>query len=388
MTSNALSQVAGIGLQSADRKARGEQRADERIAFGETIARALGRGRHADTASSTAAQCDVDDERSAATRKSEPAPQRDGRNTAPATEGSPLPAATAVAACAAPVANPADEPAPAGTAGDSCGAGAVISIEPDATESVRAENRNGLPVALQAAPGKAPPSGGKAAASGGVTNRLTTDVPAASVSEAESHGKARPAHDTEGAGSGFAAQLARAAGTTDSPPAHALALGAGLRGAPQALAATAPPAVVASVSTPVGEPGFPAHLAAEVATISLAGIERAEIELRPRELGPVRIELSMSGESARIAFSAAHPDTRQAIEQSMPILKDMLAERGLMLADASVSDGRAGADSSQPEGAEARVPTGAAAAPEGGVTGEALAGRHMGLRRSLLDVYA
>ena len=145
---------------------------------------------------------------------------------------------------------------------------------------------------------------------------------------------------------------------------------------------------VASVSTPVGEPGFPAHLAAEVATISLAGIERAEIELRPRELGPVRIELSMSGESARIAFSAAHPDTRQAIEQSMPILKDMLAERGLMLADASVSDGRAGADSSQPEGAEARVPTGAAAAPEGGVTGEALAGRHMGLRRSLLDVYA
>lgn len=387
MTSNALSQVAGIGLQPTERKARGEQRADERSAFGETIARALSRGRGADAASGSAAQRDVDDEGSAATRKSETAPQRDGQHAAPACEGS-MPLATAVAACAAPAVNPADEAAPVDTADGSCRAGAVISMESDPTENARAGGRDGLPDALQAAAGKASPSGGKAAASGAATSRLPTDVPTASVGEAEGHGEARPAHDSDGAGAAFAAQLARAAGTADGNPAHALALGASIRGAPHAFGATAPPAVPASVSTPVGEPGFHAHLAAEVATISMAGIERAEIELRPRELGPVRIELSMSGESARIAFSAAHPDTRQAIEQSMPILKDMLAERGLMLADASVSDGRAGADSSQPEGAEARVPTGAAAAPEGGVTDEALAGRHMGLRRSLLDVYA
>lgn len=388
MTNNPLSQVAGIGLQSTERKVRGEQRADERSAFGETIARALGRGRGADAASDTASQRDVDDERSPVTRKSETAPQRDGQNTAPANEG-PLPTATAVAACAAAVANPADEPAPVGNATDSCRAGAVISMEPDATEGARAGSRDGLPGTPQAAAGKAPPSGSKAAASGGVTSPLSTDSPTGSVDEAESHGEAHASHRAEGPGAGFAAQLARAAGAADGNPAHAPALGASLRGAPHALAATAPPAVVANVSTPVSEPGFPARLAAEVATISMAGIERAEIELRPRELGPVRIELSMSGESARIAFSAAHPDTRQAIEQSMPILKDMLAERGLMLADASVSDGRADSDSGPPEGAEARVPPGGATAPEGGgVTAEPGPGRHAGLRRSLLDVYA
>jgi len=143
----------------------------------------------------------------------------------------------------------------------------------------------------------------------------------------------------------------------------------------------------AGVHTPVGHASFPAHFAAEIALIGAAGVERAEIQLQPRELGPVRIELSLSGESARVAFSAAQPETRHAIEQSLPILKDLLAERGLMLGQASVSDGRAGSGSQESApypSSEASRGIAGAPANERSFPADA---RRATLRRTLLDVY-
>lgn len=132
---------------------------------------------------------------------------------------------------------------------------------------------------------------------------------------------------------------------------------------------------------------FAGRFAAEIALLGAAGMERAEIQLQPRELGPIRVELSLNGESARIAFSATQPETRQAIEQSLAILKDLLAERGLSLGQASVSDGRAGHDADGERSADA------AADRRGGDT-SAAAGRAFPdattpgtRRRTLLDVY-
>ena len=125
--------------------------------------------------------------------------------------------------------------------------------------------------------------------------------------------------------------------------------------------------------------------------LGAAGVERAEIQLQPPDLGPVRIELTLNGESTRVAFSAAQPETRQAIEQSLPILKDLLAERGLTLGDTSVSDGgayaEAGADGNAGASADGGLSrSGAAPATDGrDAAGDA---RRIALRRSLLDVYA
>ncbi|MFA7666347.1 MAG: flagellar hook-length control protein FliK [Burkholderiaceae bacterium] len=73
-------------------------------------------------------------------------------------------------------------------------------------------------------------------------------------------------------------------------------------------------------------------------------------------MGPIRIELSLNGESARIAFAAAHPETRQAIERSLPILADMLAAHSLQLDGASVSDHPA--RHGQPDRDPGRTPSG------------------------------
>ncbi|MEZ5602632.1 MAG: flagellar hook-length control protein FliK [Burkholderiaceae bacterium] len=160
-------------------------------------------------------------------------------------------------------------------------------------------------------------------------------------------------------------------------------------GASHAAAHPAPP-VFASVPTPVGHPGFADRFAGEVGTLALRGIEQAEIVLNPRDLGPVRIELSLNGEAARIAFSAAQPETRHAIEQTLPVLKDLLASNGLMLAGASVSDGRAGQDTAGGS-AFARAPTPPAAWTSPGDEGAASPGTVVARSarlRGLVDLYA
>lgn len=207
-------------------------------------------------------------------------------------------------------------------------------------------------------------------------------VPQAPGSSAASGADAAAARTTPD----FAAQLAHAR-------AASAANGAGIFDSSRTastLSAQAPTPHAAAVATPLHAAAFPAHFAAEVAMLGAAGIERAEIQLQPPDLGPVRIELTLSGESARVAFSAAQPETRQAIEQSLPILKDLLAERGLALGDASVSDGRAQAEAGTHGNArtagDANARDGAGLAASGRDT--AGGARGVASRRSLLDVYA
>ncbi|RIK90373.1 MAG: hypothetical protein DCC72_11860, partial [Burkholderiales bacterium] len=172
----------------------------------------------------------------------------------------------------------------------------------------------------------------------------TNDAPASTLfgadASVDSAGNASAASSTDAtaarASHDFAAQLAHARAASAS--------GAGLLESPRGVSAPpmhapthTPTLHAAAIATPLHAAAFPAHFAAEVAMLGAAGIERAEIQLQPPDLGPVRIELTLSGESTRVAFSAVQPETRQAIEQSLPILKDLLAERGLTLGDTSVS---------------------------------------------------
>ena len=67
-------------------------------------------------------------------------------------------------------------------------------------------------------------------------------------------------------------------------------------------------------------------------------IQNAELRLNPSELGPLRVQISMDDGNATVTFSAQHPLTRDAIEQALPRLREMLADQGLSLQNASVND--------------------------------------------------
>jgi flagellar hook-length control protein FliK len=67
-------------------------------------------------------------------------------------------------------------------------------------------------------------------------------------------------------------------------------------------------------------------------------LKTAEIRLTPAELGPLRVQVSVDDGAANVTFHAQHAVTREALEQALPRLREMLAENGLSLGQADVSE--------------------------------------------------
>lgn len=66
--------------------------------------------------------------------------------------------------------------------------------------------------------------------------------------------------------------------------------------------------------------------------------QAAEIRLDPPDLGRLNIRLNMNQEQATVSFQVTTPQAREALEQSLPRLRELLAEQGIALADANVSE--------------------------------------------------
>ena len=64
----------------------------------------------------------------------------------------------------------------------------------------------------------------------------------------------------------------------------------------------------------------------------------AEIQLDPPELGSLQVKLQVKNEQVSVVFNTPHGSVREALEQSMPRLREMFAEQGLNLAESSVND--------------------------------------------------
>jgi flagellar hook-length control protein FliK len=102
-------------------------------------------------------------------------------------------------------------------------------------------------------------------------------------------------------------------------------------------AEAAPQAAPAEVRTPVGTPGWADEIGTHLALMAANGREAASLRLSPEHLGPLEVRIAMKDGDASVVFSAANPDTRSALEQSLPRLREMFASHGLVLGDANVS---------------------------------------------------
>lgn len=63
----------------------------------------------------------------------------------------------------------------------------------------------------------------------------------------------------------------------------------------------------------------------------------AELHLNPPSLGPLEVRLTVNNDQATALFVSHHSAVREAIETAMPRLREMLADNGIMLGNASVS---------------------------------------------------
>lgn len=96
------------------------------------------------------------------------------------------------------------------------------------------------------------------------------------------------------------------------------------------------------ITVPFDDPRFGGALSERVQWLVKEGIQSAELTLHPQDMGPIRIEMSIDGTTASIDFAATQADTRAAIEQSLPRLRDLLADQGLQLSGTQI-----GADTSR-----------------------------------------
>jgi len=91
------------------------------------------------------------------------------------------------------------------------------------------------------------------------------------------------------------------------------------------------------VNVPVGNSQWADEIGSRMTMMVEQGKHTASLRLSPEHLGPLEVRITMNGDQASVQFGAAHADTRSALENALPRLREMFASQGLSLADANVS---------------------------------------------------
>ncbi len=115
---------------------------------------------------------------------------------------------------------------------------------------------------------------------------------------------------------------------------------------------SAPPLTV-NLPTPLASPEFAQALGVQMSVLATDGVQRAELQLNPAEMGPVSVQIVIDGTSAQVDFGADLAATRHAIEAGLPELAGALRDAGFTLTGGGVSQHSRGRDDSQPSRGDA-----------------------------------
>ncbi|PTA72646.1 MULTISPECIES: flagellar hook-length control protein FliK [unclassified Stenotrophomonas] len=135
----------------------------------------------------------------------------------------------------------------------------------------------------------------------------------------------------------------------------------------------------------LGDDGFDQAIGTRLGWLADQKIGHAHIRLSPDDMGPVDVRLQLNGDKVHASFSSPHVDVRQALESSLPRLRELLGEQGFQLAHADVGHQSPGGDG------QAAGQTGS-----GGIVGDGepspgdagMSSAQMIRQRGLLDAYA
>jgi flagellar hook-length control protein FliK len=174
---------------------------------------------------------------------------------------------------------------------------------------------------------------------------------------------------------------AQDASSTSASAIQAAHMGAGSHFSIQHAGANADP-TTGDLRSTVGTAAFNDELGGKLTWMAHQGVETGSLQLSPEHLGPLEVRIQVQNGAASVWFGANHADTRAALEQALPHLRQMFANQGLTLSDAGVSR-------ESPRG-QPQKPASSSVSAIGGVGGTeqqsvvSLSGRRSGL----LDTYA
>ena len=162
-------------------------------------------------------------------------------------------------------------------------------------------------------------------------------APAIPAPAAESHAVQPAFYETMGADPGT--------GASSLPPTlvHVVAATGALAAGISHASATP----LAHVAPPLHAPQWQDAFGQQVLWMARNEQQLASLTVNPPDLGPLRVTLSIADGQATAAFVSLQPEVRQAIQDAMPRLKELFADAGLPLQQASVSSGDTGSNPRQ-----------------------------------------
>ncbi|TKF06190.1 flagellar hook-length control protein FliK [Vibrio kanaloae] len=84
------------------------------------------------------------------------------------------------------------------------------------------------------------------------------------------------------------------------------------------------------------------QVAEKVQMMMSKNLKNLDIRLDPPELGQMKIRMTMNNDVANVHFTVSNQQARDVIEQTLPRLREMLAQQGMQLADSSVQQQSSG----------------------------------------------
>jgi len=82
--------------------------------------------------------------------------------------------------------------------------------------------------------------------------------------------------------------------------------------------------------------GFDDGFGTRIAWMAEQRVGHAEIRLNPANVGPIEVRVQLDGTRVNAEFHSAHAEVRQALEASLPRLREMLGQHGLQLGQADI----------------------------------------------------
>lgn len=96
------------------------------------------------------------------------------------------------------------------------------------------------------------------------------------------------------------------------------------------------------ISSPVASRNWADEVGQKLQWVAGRDNGRAELVLNPPQMGRVEVSIDMNGDQASATFAAANPLAREALQDALPRLREVLAQAGIQLGQANVNAGNSG----------------------------------------------
>ncbi|MEY3289406.1 MAG: hypothetical protein RLZZ419_1648 [Pseudomonadota bacterium] len=100
---------------------------------------------------------------------------------------------------------------------------------------------------------------------------------------------------------------------------------------------SAPTSTTYNISPSFDSPNWDKAINQQVVWMVQNKLQTASLTINPPHLGPVQVMMQIDNQQATVQFVSAQPEIREALQNALPLLTDMLKQSGIQLGHADVS---------------------------------------------------